>query len=98
MIDRDTLKTVLDSYLSGRVSRDQLSRWAYEVISEQGEPKDHLVTEILYNLVSFHDVADIFDQYRPSREKLEYFVNWLDGHGDCDWDQYTAIFDPGKLM
>ncbi|WP_231681837.1 hypothetical protein [Phosphitispora fastidiosa] len=98
MIDRDTLRMVLDQYLSGRVTREEISDWAYNMINEQGETSDQLVNEVLFNLVSFHDVGMIFEQYRPSREKLEYFINWLEDDGECGWDQYTAMFDPGKLM
>ncbi|PKM81840.1 MAG: hypothetical protein CVU89_07390 [Firmicutes bacterium HGW-Firmicutes-14] len=98
MIDRDTLRMVLDSYLSGEVTRGEISNWAYDIITRQGENEDPLVNEILYNLVSFHDVGMIFDKYRPNREKLEFLAHWLDNEGDHTWDQYNAMFDSGKLM
>jgi len=98
MVDRDTLKMVLDRYLAGEIRRQEISNWAYEIITEFGESEDQLVNEVLYNLVSFQDLGFIFDHYRPSREKLEYFINWLGDEGECNWDQYTAMFDPGKLM
>lgn len=97
MIIRDTLRMVLDQYLSGKLKQEQISDWAYDYITTQGEPEDQLVAEILYNLVSFHDVGAIFEQYRPSRQKIEYFMQWLDGNGECSWDNYTSVFDPGKL-
>ncbi len=97
MITRDTLRMVLDQYLVGELTQEQVSDWAYDYIATQGEPDDQLATEILYNLVSFHDVGLIFEEYRPCREKLEYFKHWLDNDGECNWDHYTAVFDPGKL-
>ncbi len=98
MVDRETLRMVLDQYLAGEVTQEEVSDWAYEIITQCAETDDRLVTEVLYNLISFHNVGLIFDQYRPSREKLEYFMNWLEDKGDCNWDQYTAMFDPCKLM
>ena len=97
MVTRETLKLVIDQYLAGDLDQEQISGWAYDLITTHGEPADQLVTEVLYNLVSFHDVGLIFEQYRPSREKLEYFKHWLDGDGQCNWDDYTSVFDPGKL-
>ncbi len=98
MVDRETLRIVLDEFLAGEITQDEVSGWAYEMITQYGEPKDQLVTEVLYNLVSFDDMGLIFEQYRPSREKLQYFAIWLENKGDCNWDQYTTIFDPCKLM
>lgn len=98
MVNKDTLRLVLDRYLDGRVTQKQVSEWAYEIITSQREIDDLLVTEILYNLVSFRDYGSLFERYHVSREKLEYFINWLEDRGDCGWDQYTTLFDPAKLM
>jgi len=98
MVDRDTLRMILDRYMAGEITQKEVSDWAYDIITGHGEPDDRLVTEILYNLVTFDNVGFIFEQYGPSREKLEYFLNWLENKGDCNWDQYNTIFDPGKLM
>lgn len=97
MITRETIKKVLEDYLSGHISTEEVSQWAYEMIADNVGTSDELVTEVLYNLVSYHDVGLIFDVYRPSREKLEYLMHWLDGDQDCDWNLYTSIFDPSKL-
>ncbi len=98
MLDRDTLRLVLDRFLAGEISQHEVSNWAYEMITQYGEMGDQLVSEVLFNLVSFHDSGPAFEHHRPSREKLQYFMNWLEGVGNCGWDQYNAIFDPGKLM
>ncbi|MFA5882096.1 MAG: hypothetical protein WC834_07850 [Eubacteriales bacterium] len=98
MVDRDTLRLVLDQFLADKFKREELNDWAYKMIIEQSESEDQLVNEVLYNLVSFHEVGPLFDQKYPSREKLEYFINWLGNEDNCNWDQYTAMFDPGKLM
>ncbi len=98
MVDRDTLRFVLDRYLTGKITQEEITRWAYEIITEHGGSDDHLVNEVLFNLVSFHDAGQVFDRYRPNRERLQYFRNWLEEKGDFNWNNYTAMFDPGKLM
>jgi len=98
MVDRDTLKLVLDRYLGGEITQAELSKWAYDIITGDSDMEDRLVTEVLYNLVSFKDVSHLFDFHRPTREKLRYFMNCLEDEKECDWEQYTAIFEPGMLM
>lgn len=98
MIDRETMRIVLDRLLAGEITYTEVSAWVYEMLTQYGEPDDPLVTEVLYNLVSFKDVGQVFAQQHPCREKLEYFANWLEEDGECNWDQYTIMFDPCKLM
>ncbi len=98
MLDRDTLRLILDRLLAGEISQQEVTRWACEMITQYGEIEDQLVSEVLFSLVSFRDAGMAFQHYGPSREKLQYFMNWLEGVGNCGWDQYNAIFDPGKLM
>lgn len=97
MIDRDTLHLVLDRLLAGEIPADEVSVWAYEILTKYSEFEDPLVTEILFNLVS-NEGGLVFEKYRPIREKLEYFMNWLESEGDYNWDMYTSLFDPVKLM
>ncbi len=98
MIDRDTLRLVLHQYLAGKIKQEEITNWAYQMINEHGESEDQLVNEILYSLVSFRDIGLVCDHYSLSREKLEYFINWLEDEGNCNWAQYTTMFDPGKLI
>lgn len=57
MVDRDTLRYVLDMYLCGDITRQELSEWAYEVISTQETIQDPLVSEILFSLVGFDSIS-----------------------------------------
>lgn len=97
MIDRETLRMVLDQFLEGLITQPEISNWAHEMINQVSDSEDQLVIEVLYNLVSFRHPGFIAEQYQPCREKLKYFANWLEGDGECNWDRYNAIFDPCKL-
>lgn len=98
MVDREALRMVLEQFLDGEITQEEVSNWAYELITQHGQSDDNLVTEILYNLVSFRHLGFIAEQYQPCREKLKYFANWLEDDGECSWDHYNAMFDPSKLM
>lgn len=98
MVDREALRMVLDQFLDGDITQEEVASWANDIITQFGESEDQLVTEILYNLVSFRHLGFIAEQYQPYREKLEYFANWLEDDGECNWDHYNAMFDPSKLM
>lgn len=97
MITRTTIKEVLADYLMGQLSPEEISSWANQMINEEMVNGDELVIEVLYNLVSFHKVGIVYDQYRHDKDKLEYLMHWLDGDKECNWEQYTSIFDPNKL-
>jgi len=93
MISRAMVKSILYKYLSGELTKEQVSDWAYEkLVEEQYEFEDELVSEVLYNLVSFHNVGLIFAKYRPSQEKLEYLHAWLEGSTMCNWNQYKELY------
>lgn len=98
MVDRETLRMVLDQFLDGEITQQEISNWAHEMITQFEKSEDQLVVEVLYNLVSFRHPGFIAEQYQPCREKLEYFANWLEDDGECNWDQYNSIFDPCKLI
>lgn len=95
VISREVVRNALRRYLDGTISKEEISDWAYSKLAEdQGHAEDELVSEVLYNLVSFHSVGLIFAQYRPSLEKLEYLEKWLSGYRDCDWEHYKRLFQP----
>ncbi len=98
MITRETIKEIVEDHLDGFLTAEELSDWAFEMISEKIQTSDELVKEILYNLVCFDDDGFIFNQYRPSKEKLKYFMHWLNTDKEFNWDQYNTVFDPSKLM
>jgi len=91
------VKEALKDYLEEKISNEEISEWAYIKLAEEDcKPEDELVSEVLYNLVSFHDVGLIFAKYRPSREKLEYLQSWLDGGNSCNWEYYKKYFQEYK--
>lgn len=98
MVDKDTLRLALEMYISDQITQEELSKWAYDVLVEADGKGDPLLTEILFCLVNFDEAGLVFDKYKYSLEKLEYFINWLEDDEKSDWPDYTTFLDPTKLM
>lgn len=68
MVDQDIIKHVLDMYLDGQISQEELSAWAYEIIKGDEAIEDPLVAEILFSLVGFTSFSSVLSKLEDKNE------------------------------